>query len=70
MKKHIKKIKEILKGATIEQLRAYWLISKTEDFWTGAVMRDMIMLELEKRDPEKFENWLQDEKSDFSIFKN
>ena len=69
MKKHIDKIKEILKTSTIDQLRAHWLISKTEDFWTGAVMRDMIMLELEKRDPEKFEIWLWDDKSDFSIFK-
>ena len=69
MKKHIDKIKEILKKSTFDQLRAHWIISKTENLWAGAFIRNMIMLELEKRDPEKFEIWLQDDKSDFTIFK-
>lgn len=69
MKKHIDKIKKILKSSSVDQLKAHWIISKTEDFFTGAVIRDLIMVELERRDPEKFEIWLKDEKSDFSIFK-
>ena len=68
MKKHIDKIKEILKSSSVDQLRAHWIISKTEDFFTGAVMRDLIMVELERRDPVKFEKWLEDPYDDFSIF--
>lgn len=68
MKKQIDKIKEILKSSSVDQLRAHWIISKTEDFFTGAVMRDLIMIELERRDPVKFEKWLEDPYDDFSIF--
>ena len=62
------KMAAMLKAATLKQLELAWKASDACDFKQGAILREAVGKELERRFPEKFDEWLWDDESDFSIF--
>ena len=72
MTKAEQKLQQHVTRATLEQLELSWDASHlTENFMVGAIIRTAITNELERRYPEKFDDWLwSDNTDDFSIFAN
>ena len=62
------KMAEMLKAASLERLEMAWKASDACEFMQGSVLREAVAKELERRFPEKYDAWLWDDESDFSIF--
>ncbi len=65
------KMRVMLKNASIKLLEETWQLTEKMSPWQfyhegGTIIRGLVMDELEKRYPEKFDQWLENE--DFGVF--
>ena len=63
-----KMMRAMIAAASLDLIIQAYKESEKQEIMVGAVIREVIMDELEKRYPEKFDEWLWDDNNDFAIF--